>query len=413
MSDIKKSAIIFKQRAKELGYDIKLTHCQEILAKINGHKTRHSHLLAEKNEEPVDLELKQVAAEARLTTSLMKSILNDNISDGIESYIAQAAGFSVADREYLIKQIAKQLDLESVKDHYEIIKLGLNVLSQGNSERFYNSYSTKDYILGIEKNKFNDKFLFGFSHNDNKIQENIKDMSILPNALFVGCMGSGKSLSAMSTVATWLMSNGDKSEIYIVDLFKGAMDFDVLFEYKQVQKISQDEKFLNLLDHLFDECSRRRELLVNTNTASLLEYENKTKTKINRIITVMEEFHAIPFGILDFEKNYKIEGTPAYKFHCLMRIGRSLGFYFIAISQRGTASDIPRDILTSFTNKYVFKTSKAESIYLLGNDNSSKIRTDQSGLAYSDSGLIQFPIFDKKSLFKMLKKYVKNNKDNV
>lgn len=40
--DFKKSAINLKTRAKELGYEIKLTHAQELVATTQGHKSRHS-----------------------------------------------------------------------------------------------------------------------------------------------------------------------------------------------------------------------------------------------------------------------------------------------------------------------------------------------------------------------------------
>jgi hypothetical protein len=46
--DFKKTALTLKTRAKELGYDLKLTHAQELLAVVSGHKTRHSALLADK-----------------------------------------------------------------------------------------------------------------------------------------------------------------------------------------------------------------------------------------------------------------------------------------------------------------------------------------------------------------------------
>lgn len=43
--DIKKQSQVLKKRAQELGYNIKLTHAQELVAIATGHKTRHSALL--------------------------------------------------------------------------------------------------------------------------------------------------------------------------------------------------------------------------------------------------------------------------------------------------------------------------------------------------------------------------------
>lgn len=51
--DLKKKSHLLKSRAKELGYEIKLTHAQEMLAATEGHKTRHSALLSNKEPSPV------------------------------------------------------------------------------------------------------------------------------------------------------------------------------------------------------------------------------------------------------------------------------------------------------------------------------------------------------------------------
>jgi hypothetical protein len=42
--DLKKKSHALKARAKELGYEIKLTHAQEMCASLDGHKSRHSAL---------------------------------------------------------------------------------------------------------------------------------------------------------------------------------------------------------------------------------------------------------------------------------------------------------------------------------------------------------------------------------
>lgn len=48
--DIKKKSQTLKKRAKELGYEIKLTHAQEMISSIYGHDSRHSALLDDKNK---------------------------------------------------------------------------------------------------------------------------------------------------------------------------------------------------------------------------------------------------------------------------------------------------------------------------------------------------------------------------
>jgi hypothetical protein len=55
--DFKKQSHLLKSRAKELGYEIKLTHAQELVATILGHKSRHSALLEDKINVNSDLTL--------------------------------------------------------------------------------------------------------------------------------------------------------------------------------------------------------------------------------------------------------------------------------------------------------------------------------------------------------------------
>lgn len=57
--DIKSKAHILKKRANELGYDIKLTHAQEMVSSLFGHESRHSALLSDKlqkKEAPTSVE---------------------------------------------------------------------------------------------------------------------------------------------------------------------------------------------------------------------------------------------------------------------------------------------------------------------------------------------------------------------
>lgn len=50
MSYAKEKSYLLKDRAKELGYDLKLTHCQELVAKLEGFSNRHALLTSESKE---------------------------------------------------------------------------------------------------------------------------------------------------------------------------------------------------------------------------------------------------------------------------------------------------------------------------------------------------------------------------
>jgi hypothetical protein len=393
MSDsIKKSAIIFKQRAKELGYEIKLTHCQEILAKVNGHKNRHSYLMAEEPSHDIWKSYVRSLLSRKMTALSENdlSILND-------------PGFNAKIENFVVEFIVNEMKQDKSNFFPENEKFILSNPINTSIE----SYSIKNYMDSLDQNKFQDNFMLGLTRNNNETVEHLKNLSIKSNMLFVGAGGSGKSLANMFTTTTWLLSNSENTSIYIIDLTKGANDYKELFNYPQVKKIADENNFFQLINDAYEEAILRLAEFKKMNAINLFDYEVKTKTKMTRIIFVLEDFHCIPYNILNFDKNYDIDGTMANKFFFLMRIGQSLGMLFSVSAQRGTASDIPESMLYLFPQKQIFKVSKAESMYLLGNFSAAEIALNQGGRCQTYSGEIQFPRIEDNLLKFLLKKYVK------
>jgi hypothetical protein len=151
----------------------------------------------------------------------------------------------------------------------------------------------------------------------------------------------------------------------------------------------------------------RREIFNEAGAENIYEYEKKTGKKMARVLTVMEEFHAIPYVILNFTADFKTELTHANKYHTLMRIGRSYGLWFIACSQRSTKSDIPPEVAPNFIQKMVFRVSRGEAQYLLGDSKAADIRPDQKGRCMTDYGPVQFPLMNESTQRRLLKKYAK------
>jgi len=63
--DFKKTALNLKHRAQELGYDLKLTHAQELLAATQGFANRHAALVLEKKSDPITPEMEPFAIDPR------------------------------------------------------------------------------------------------------------------------------------------------------------------------------------------------------------------------------------------------------------------------------------------------------------------------------------------------------------
>lgn len=278
-------------------------------------------------------------------------------------------------------------------------------------------FSFDRYLHELDSGQFRDRYVFGVLENEVKIQK--VDMSKSPNALYVGSMGSGKSKGAVFSIITWMLANSDQTVLFIVDPMKGANDYASLMEkdskdrkkYKQIYPVlSSEQGVIRLIDMLYDEAMSRREKFNEVQAESFLDYEKKTGKKVARVITLMEEFHAIPYAIMNFYPDFKVDLTTANKFHTLMRIGRSYGIWFVACTQKSTKSDIPTEMVPNFVNKNVFKVTRGEATYLLGDTKAAEITPEQKGRCVTEYGPAQFPLFEDKETDterKLLKKYVK------
>lgn len=266
-------------------------------------------------------------------------------------------------------------------------------------------YDIKQYIKDIKSGAYRDKFNLGLT--DRK-EPHTESFFLSPNAVFIGSMGSGKSVAANFSSLTWLLSNSDQTIMFIVDTVKGAADYQAMFNCDQVFPVlNSDEKVHRVIDLIYDEAMARREEFSKVQAESLLEYERKTGKKIARIVLLMEEFHSIPYNVLNFDKDYKIGMTSANKFHTIMRIGRSMGTWVIACSQKGTKSDIPSEIVPNFTQKQIFRVSKAEAAYFLNDTKAAEITPDQKGRCETDYGSVQFPFMPLSSQKILVEKFVK------
>ena len=270
-----------------------------------------------------------------------------------------------------------------------------------------NDFSFERYVRDLNNNKFRNRFNLGVCELEGGTWLS-KDFTKEPNALFVGAMGSGKSVAARFTLLTWMLANSDQTLLFIIDTVKGAQDYKMFFGLDQVYEIiGSPEGVHRVIDLVYDEAMARKELFNEIGANGITAYEAKTGKSMARCILLMEEFHALPFAVMNFDKDHKHEGTTANKYHTLMRIGRSVGIWFLACSQKSTSSDVPKEVVPNFTQKQIFKVSKGESNYVLGHDGPANLRSDQQGRCYTDFGEVQFPYIDDNMAEKLLDKYVK------
>lgn len=272
-----------------------------------------------------------------------------------------------------------------------------------------NEFTKDRYLKDLKAGKFKDKFNLGVLDDNGIGLWNVKNFVEEPNAMFIGAMGSGKSKACLFTAATWYAANSEQTVMFLVDTAKSAQDYKPLFNYDHnVFTVLQDPEGVHkVIDMLYDEAQERSKKFAEVGGVPNLNiYEDKTGEVMTRYVVVMEEFHEIP-RILDFEKQNKIEGSSAAKFFFLMRTGRSLGIWFLICSQKSTKSDIPSEVVQNFTQKQIFKVSKAEAEYVLSRQEPAMLNSEQKGRCFNDKGEIQFPYMEEQSVAMLLKQFAK------
>lgn len=272
-----------------------------------------------------------------------------------------------------------------------------------------NEFTFDRYLRDLGEGVFREKMCLGICEQNGGTYL-LKQFSIEPNALYVGAMGSGKSVAACFSLVTWMLSNSDQTLLFIVDAVKGANDYRSLFKYQDTNQVfpvlSSEVGIHRVIDLIYDEAMARRELFNSVKAESIHAYEKATGKKIARIILMFEEFHSIPYAIMNFERDFKVPLTTANKFHTIMRIGRTMGTWVMAASQKSTKSDIPSEIVPNFTQKQIFRVSRAEAQYILGDSKAADIRSDQKGRCETDYGSVQFPFMPVETQEKLLDKYM-------
>lgn len=269
-------------------------------------------------------------------------------------------------------------------------------------------FNAERYVIDIMQGKFKNKVNLGVCEIDG-MSWLLKDFEKEPNALYVGVMGSGKSESCKFSLITWLLSNNDITTMFLVDVKKGAQDYGIIHSLNNVYLADSEVALFKVIDLLYDEYNEREKLFKTVGANSVSAYEALTNSKMDRVLTMMEEFHAIPNVILEYESNFQKKGTPANKFHELMRLGRSHGIWFFGCSQKSTKSDVPSQMQGNFTQKMMFKVSKAEANYMINTDAPAKILSDQKGRCFNELGEVQFPYLQDKDIQILMDYFIPKN----
>lgn len=293
-----------------------------------------------------------------------------------------------------------------------------------------------EFVDLIMSGKLRDRVMFGIVDKNGGTWKT-EDFGRTPGGIWAGGMGSGKSYSAAVTLSTWLATNWEHTKLFLIDPIAGMNDYKSLFDgslygmepgvrpFPQVYTCFDSEDMVfKAIDLCYQEMENRGKVFNAFKAKDLYDYEKLVRDpaararaqkanpslnipeRIDRIIMVFEEFHTIPYAMLEWDKSVKIDGTPANKFQKISRIGRKFGVWLCCASQKTTSSDIPPGVVASIMNKIIMKVSTAEANYVLRHDGPSRLKASQKGRGYCDEGLIQCPDLSVDMQVKLLKQLV-------
>lgn len=269
------------------------------------------------------------------------------------------------------------------------------------------------YISLLESGFFLDKVCYGIAE-DRRGFLNVDPVN-QPGALYIGGMGSGKSISARFTLLTRLFSNSEHDIYILVDPLKGMTDYACMFPLKQnvATALGSPAKIIPVIDMIHAEIMERKDAFSKINATNIYDYEKKMKSKnpdfkLARIFLCVEEFHSVPNSEqLKFSYKSDTPGTSAYKLKEITRVGRSYGVTLTAMSQRCTPDDFPSTLKPGITQLMAFRVNNPGDAAAANLPQAADIRMEQRGRCVYEGGQIQFPYLPDESADILIKKYYK------
>jgi hypothetical protein len=258
--------------------------------------------------------------------------------------------------------------------------------------------NTKSYLKSIESGRWTDKIVYGVTEHEkgffsvNPVEQ--------PGALYIGGMGSGKSMAMKFSLVTRMATNSEHDMYIFIDALKGMTDYKALFNYDNVITVLNDPaKITAVIDMIHEECMARKDAFSAVGAANGYAYENEMRKKdpnfkLARLIIVFEEFHSIPNNeYIKYGMKCDTPGTAAYKLRELLRISRSYLFNVMAASQRCTPDDFPSSLKPGITTLMAFRVNNPGDAAAANLPACADIPSALRGRCAYENGFMQYPYF--------------------
>ncbi|MBT01964.1 hypothetical protein CL643_02505 [bacterium] len=231
------------------------------------------------------------------------------------------------------------------------------------------------------------------------------DLAALPHMLIAGATQSGKSVFVNTLLLNLIYNKSPKElKLILADMKKVELTLYKDIPHLLVPIVSTPDPALNALDWARMEVDRRYELLEESKTKNLEEYNKKTKNKLPYIVIVLEELSAL----LITSKNRVIESLSD-----LSERARAAGVHLIATMQRPDSKKLDGSVKANLPGKVSFRLgTRSDSITVFGKGGAENLLG--RGDLYFDSPThpelirCQAPLVETEEIEKVLNYLIKN-----
>lgn len=228
------------------------------------------------------------------------------------------------------------------------------------------------------------------------VEEETVNLNKTPHLLLGGSTGSGKSILLKLLVMQCIK----KGAVVCIADFKGGVDFPSSW-YDKCKLIFREQELLEVLTNIVIILEERKEMFRETECANIDEYNQKTKSDLQRIIFACDEVAELldktGLGKEDKDLVLKIEN----KLAIIARQGRAFGIHMILATQRPDANILSGQIKNNIDYRVCGRADKVLSQIILDSpDAAEKIPKTVQGKFLTNSGVVfQGYLFDERRAF--------------
>lgn len=230
--------------------------------------------------------------------------------------------------------------------------------------------SDKDFELVLGETNFNEN-------------ESV-DIAVTPHILIGGGSGSGKS----KLLKLMLMQCIRKGALVYLSDFKGGVDYPLVW-HKCCNIITNAERLKCELDAILSALEERRNRLIETQTANIGEYNEKTGSHLPRMIVACDEVAEV-LDKTGLDKDEKaLVGQIEAKLSTVARLGRAFGIHLIFATQRPDADILKGQIKNNIGYRVCGRADKVLSQIILDNtEGAEQIAQEDQGMFLTNNHTI-------------------------